>query len=370
MAALPRRRRAGVPRTGGWASTRCSCDAGGAAACRPGDVAHPVGCDRDAAGRDRHPTPGSGPALDALSHWLLLSRHPSSPPPWRRRLTALWPGGPGKVSVVDITGAAVRGDRRSPLVVVHRSGGLLLALVTVWVGRSAWHIRPAGTLGRPRTRADEATLLADAPPGPLSGYAGAQGCSGWCRARRHGPRRCRRRSRRRPTGCSAGSAAAGVPARAVGGDLRGRGRRAAPPAFKRGPTNPREAVRTAGRGRGPVAPQLLRNSSRGGGLPLVGARGMAWRADRVVAVVNDVSPGVRDRARLLESQTATRRGHPEYMVQRTSMFFAGARPGAGGRAGGAGGQAAGGARASPLAPSDAAVREDLQSPSQRSNDRQ
>jgi len=100
-------------------------------------------------------------------------------------LTALVARRLGKVSVVDITWGLVFVAIGWVSFVVGAGSGrslLLAALVTVWGGRLAWHIRTRALGAGEDPRYD--TLLADAPPGKRFGLAvrkvfEVQGLAAW-----------------------------------------------------------------------------------------------------------------------------------------------------------------------------------------------
>ena len=232
-------------------------------------------------------------------------------------LTALVARRLGKVSVVDIAWGLVFVAIGWVSFVVGAGSGrslLLAALVTVWGGRLAWHIR-RGRSGRARTRATR-RCSPTRRPGSASGSP-CERCS-WCREWRRGSWRCRCRWRRPRTGRSAGSPLSGSCVWLVGVAFEGVGD-AQLAAFKRDPAN-RGGVMDRGLWAWTRHPNYFGDAAVWWGLWLVSAE--AWPGVLTVLspVVMTYFLAFATGARLLESQMARRPGYPEYM-ERTSMFI-------------------------------------------------
>jgi len=232
-------------------------------------------------------------------------------------LTALVARRLGKVSVVDITWGLVFVAIGWVSFVVGEGSGrslLLAALVTVWGGRLAWHIRTRalGAGEDPRY----GTLLADAPPGKRFGLAVrkvfvVQGLAAWFVAL---PLQVAAATDR-PLGWIA---VVGVVVWLVGVAFEGVGD-AQLAAFKRDPTN-RGGVMDRGLWAWTRHPNYFGDAAAWWGVWLVSAE--AWPG--VLTVLSPVLMtyvlAFATGARLLESQLAKRPGYPEY-VERTSMFI-------------------------------------------------
>ncbi len=232
-------------------------------------------------------------------------------------LTALVARRLGKVSVVDITWGLVFVAIGWVSFVVGEGSGrslLLAALVTVWGGRLAWHIRTRALGAGEDPRYD--TLLADAPPGKRFGLAVrkvfvVQGLAAWFVAL---PLQVAAATDR-PLGWIA---VVGVVVWLVGVAFEGVGD-AQLAAFKRDPTN-RGGVMDRGLWAWTRHPNYFGDAAAWWGVWLVSAE--AWPG--VLTVLSPVLMtyflAFATGARLLESQMAKRPGYPEY-VERTSMFI-------------------------------------------------
>ncbi len=232
-------------------------------------------------------------------------------------LTALVARRLGKVSVVDITWGLVFVAIGWVSFVVGAGSGrslLLAALVTVWGGRLAWHIRTRALGAGEDPRYD--TLLADAPPGKRFGLAVrkvfvVQGLAAWFVAL---PLQVAAATDR-PLGWIA---VVGVVVWLVGVAFEGVGD-AQLAAFKRDPTN-RGGVMDRGLWAWTRHPNYFGDAAAWWGVWLVSAE--AWPG--VLTVLSPVLMtyflAFATGARLLESQMAKRPGYPEY-VERTSMFI-------------------------------------------------
>src|SRR6478735_11047010 len=232
-------------------------------------------------------------------------------------VTALMARRLGRVSVVDITWGLVFVAIGWVSFAVGTGSGrslLLAALVTVWGGRLAWHIRTRALGAGEDPRYD--TLLADAPPGKRFGLAVrkvfvVQGLAAWFVAL---PLQVAAATDR-PLGWIA---AVGVVVWVVGVGFEGVGD-AQLAAFKRDRSN-RGCVMDRGLWGWTRHPNYFGDSAVWWGLWLVAAS--AWPGVLTVLspVVMTYFLAFATGARLLESQMAARPGYPEYM-ERTSMFF-------------------------------------------------